>query len=113
MLKSLINKKCEQTDPFGQMLPIRPQFAEIWQVRSVNNTFPYFEYFQGGIGDEPVVFNRRGGWTPQFSFEQNEVYDEPNVADSWCWQYPSNTVFKGYRTKCGGCKRKKCIVMNR
>ena len=99
MLQSLIFQKKNSS------IPMRPSMHQIRQVRSEPDQTPYPGFFRGGIGCAPIVFNRRAGWTPQFSpiprFEPDEIVE-------YCWQAPCNTVFT-MEKKDGKCQMKKCI----
>ena len=88
---------------------LRPTFEEIRQVPSEVFSTPYTHFFRGRVSEYPHVFDRRAGWTPQYTFIPKS---EPSTYPKHCFQAPCNNVPTYHEKDCKCCPAK-CINLYR
>lgn len=80
--------------------------------------FPYPFYFRSNpLSEEPKVFNRRAGWSPEIyqkPYDSKLDEDKSEQVDEFCFQSACNTVFTSVKNpKTNKCEIKDCINLFR
>lgn len=93
-----------------------PTYGTYWDTKKYSeiprmNIFPYPFYFVSNpVDDEPTVYSRRAGWSPQ-SINKKQNTQEDSYP-SHCFQSACNNTDTKVMTK-NGCITEKCINLER
>jgi hypothetical protein len=106
MLQNLIIQKARDSSSLNRYNNARqPTACEIGHIRSEVSMFPYPYFFRGRISEEPHVFNRGAGWSPQISYTYpKDLAFNP----SHCFQPSCNAVFTKFDCD-GKCVKNDCV----
>ena len=93
-----------------------PTYGTYWDTKQYSEIprlgiFPYPFYFvSDAFDDEPTVYPRRAGWSPEYNLNYNQT-----ILDNYpshCFQTSWNTIDTKKKTN-NGCVSDECIVLER